>query len=123
MRSRRTDTGTLDMYPRFPGVHVQSAGSLARPLLAEREKIKGVQRGEPGSEITAMCYGEYYPNPGPMAGGEAAYSPERHAVHNQRMSHWTAFLAEALGTAILALMVSAVTSAGNPLGPKNLAPA
>src|SRR5207249_9084900 len=97
--------------------------ALYQPLLLEKETAKGVERGEPGSEITAMCYGEYFPNPGPMAGGDTPYSAERHAAHNQRVSHLAAFLAELLGTAILALVVSAVTSAGNPLGPGNLAPA
>src|SRR5438552_2316668 len=37
-------------------------------LLAEKERAKGVVRGGAGSEITAMCYGEYFPNPGPIAG-------------------------------------------------------
>src|SRR5688572_3402558 len=30
------------------------------PYLAAKEKEKGVERGGPGSEITAMCYGEYF---------------------------------------------------------------
>jgi glycerol uptake facilitator protein len=95
--------------------------ALYQPLMAERERIKGVERGQPGSEITATCYGEYFPNPGPMAGGDTQYSSERHAIHNLRVSHLAAFLAEVLGTAILALVVCAVTSEANPLGPKNLA--
>src|SRR5262249_13005553 len=109
----------------FSGAFVAAAVlfTLYHPLLAEREAGRKVIRGEPGSEITAMCYGEYYPNPGPMAGGKEPYSEKDHAQHNLRMSHWGAFLAEALGTAILALVVSAVTNAANPLGPKNLAPA
>src|SRR5438046_88617 len=35
---------------------------LYGPLLAEKERERSVIRGEPGSEITAMCYGEYFPN-------------------------------------------------------------
>src|SRR5258708_7061743 len=38
--------------------------ALFNPLLEERERTKLVERGMPGSEITAMCYGEYFPNPG-----------------------------------------------------------
>jgi glycerol uptake facilitator protein len=96
--------------------------ALYHPLLREKEQVKKVVRGEPGSEITAMCYGEYFPNPGPLASGDAPYSAEKHAQLNQRVSHGAAFLAELIGTAILALVVAAVTSVQNPLGPKNLAP-
>jgi glycerol uptake facilitator protein len=97
--------------------------ALYHPLIKERETDKGVKRGEPGSVITAMCYGEYFPNPGAMAVGDTQYSDTKHAIHNLRMSHLAAFLAEVLGTAILALVVCAVTNEANPLGPKNLAPA
>jgi len=38
---------------------------LFGPFLTAREQEKHVVRGHPGSEITAMCYGEYFPNPGP----------------------------------------------------------
>jgi glycerol uptake facilitator protein len=34
------------------------------PLLQSTEKVLGVERGKPDSVMTAMCYGEYYPNPG-----------------------------------------------------------
>ena len=49
---------------------------LYGPFLAEKEKEKQVVRGQPGSEITAMCYGEYFPNPGRLGGGVGPYSPE-----------------------------------------------
>src|SRR3954471_8655578 len=39
------------------------------PWRAERERAKGVMRGEPMSIITAMCYGGYFPNPGGLATG------------------------------------------------------
>src|SRR4051812_23410125 len=40
---------------------------LYGPLLDLKEKEKQVRRGEPGSIVTAMCYGEYYPSPGMLA--------------------------------------------------------
>jgi glycerol uptake facilitator protein len=96
---------------------------LFQPWLREKEERKVVRRGEPGSEITAMCYGEYFPNPGPMAGGDTPYDAAQHARLKERISQGTACLAELLGTAILALVVAAVTNPANPLGPRNLAPA
>ncbi len=35
---------------------------------AEEERAKQVVRGQSGDEITAMGYGELFPNPGPIAG-------------------------------------------------------
>lgn len=91
-------------------------------FLQEKEVAKGVTRGQPGSIVTAMCYGEYFPNPGPMAGGTATYDEAEHQRFNGRLSEWAACLAEVLGTAILGLMVVAVTEDRNPLGPQRLAP-
>ncbi len=34
--------------------------------LAEKGRAKQVFRRQPGSETTAMCYGEFFPNPGPI---------------------------------------------------------
>ena len=42
---------------------------LFSPQLAAKEKEKLVTRGESGSIVTAMCYGEYFPNPGELAAG------------------------------------------------------
>ncbi|MBW3597598.1 MAG: aquaporin family protein, partial [Planctomycetes bacterium] len=91
-------------------------------FLKEKEDAKGVRRGEPGSIITAMCYGEYFPNPGPMAGGTALYDESEHRRLDARISELAACLAEILGTAILAMMVVAVTEERNPLWPQRLAP-
>jgi len=87
-----------------------------------KEHQKGVARGEPGSEITAMCYGEYFSNPGPMAGGDEPYDQTRHAELNARVNEPTACVAELIGTLILALVVVAVTDPLNRDGPGNLAP-
>src|SRR5438876_8143275 len=38
--------------------------AIYSPFLADYERRVQVVRGEPGSEVTAMCYGEFYPNPG-----------------------------------------------------------
>jgi glycerol uptake facilitator protein len=97
---------------------------LFGPFLAAREQQKHVVRGDPGSEITAMCYGEYFPSPGPLANSPGPYSEEAHQQLNRMVSEPTAFFAEALGTLILALVVFAVTDARNSGGPGGrLAPA
>jgi glycerol uptake facilitator protein len=90
---------------------------LFQPYLADKEREKQVTRGQPGSEITAMCYGEYFPNPGGLA---ARSSPLRGSELVARLeeqqglvSPATAFCAEVLGTAILALVVFAVTDPHN----------
>lgn len=91
--------------------------ALFEPHIAAKELSKGIIRGQPGSEMTAMCYGEYYPAPGSLGDGEGPYSPEDHAILRSRMSQGRAFLAELLGTMILAFVVFAVTdnrNAGSP---------
>jgi glycerol uptake facilitator protein len=90
---------------------------LYAPFLADMEARKHVVRGQPGSEITAMCYGEYFPSPGPLAGGEEPYSAESHAKINALVSEPAAFLAEVLGTAVLALVVFALTDDRNTAAP------
>lgn len=95
---------------------------LFSPLLAAKEAVKNVVRGQAGSEVTAMCYGEYFPNPGPLAGGQELYDIVRHRQHNATVTVPIACAAEFLGTAILALVVLAVTQPAYEGGPKNLAP-
>lgn len=90
---------------------------LFEPHIAAKEASKGVVRGQPGSEMTAMCYGEYYPAPGSLGDGDGPYSPEAHAKLTSRMSPGRAFLAEVLGTMILAFVVFAVTDGRNPGSP------
>jgi glycerol uptake facilitator protein len=110
----------------FPYVVSQLVGAILAavtlftiygPFLAEKEWQKHVVRGEPGSEITAMCYGEYFPNPGRLAAAEKAYSARDHAELNALVSEPAAFLVEALGTLILALVVFAVTDERNQAAP------
>jgi glycerol uptake facilitator protein len=77
------------------------------------EKEKGIQRGAPGSEASAMIFGEYYPNPG----GAALTFEKREQVTTSR-----AFFAEFLGTAMLALIIFGFTSKENRSGPNGQTP-
>ena len=95
---------------------------LFNPFLADKERAKNVVRGQPGSEITAMCYGEYFPDPGRMANGTEAYKREEHDRLNGLVSLPAAFVAETLGTLILALVVFAVTDPRNPAAPGRASP-
>ena len=90
---------------------------LFNPYLKAREQEKQVVRGAPGSEITAMCYGEYFPSPGPLSNSPGPYSFDSHERLNSFVSEPTAFLAEVLGTLILAMVVFAVTDVRNAAGP------
>ena len=74
------------------------------------ETIHGVVRGAPGSEATAMIFGEFFPNPGgqPLTAARVAVSPTQ------------AFFIEALGTAFLALVVFGVSDERNASRPKSL---
>jgi glycerol uptake facilitator protein len=90
---------------------------LFNPFLTEKERVKQVVRGQPGSEITAMCYGEYFPNPGRMANGTEAYERKEHERLNGLVSEPAAITAEVFGTLVLALVVFAVTDPRNVAAP------
>lgn len=90
---------------------------LFNPYLKLREDEKHVVRGSAGSEITAMCYGEYFPSPGPLSNSEGPYSVDEHQRLNGLVSEPAACLAEFLGTLVLALVVFAVTDDRNPSAP------
>jgi glycerol uptake facilitator protein len=91
--------------------------ALFHAFLAEKESKHGIIRGQPGSEITAMCYGEYFPSPGPLGVTPGNYDPEAHAALNSLISEPMAFLAEVVGTLFLALVVFAVTDERNLAAP------
>ena len=96
---------------------------LFNPYLKAREQEKQVVRGSRGSEITAMCYGEFFPSPGPLSNAAGPYSLDAHERMNSMVSEPAAFLAELVGTAILAIVVFAVTDGRNPgAPPAGLAP-
>jgi glycerol uptake facilitator protein len=96
--------------------------TLFSQIIDHRERHYGVTRGQPGSEITAMCYGEYYPNPGTVLNLEKLTLPPTFRDSDRLVTHGIAMLAEVIGTAILALVVCAVTDDRSPSGPRYLAP-
>jgi len=73
------------------------------------ELTKGIVRGMPGSELSAMVYGEYFPNPALFGTGAQAMALVSPAL---------ALGAEAFGTALLAFFVFAVTDTRNPGRPQ-----
>jgi glycerol uptake facilitator protein len=76
------------------------------------ETAHGIVRGAPGSEATAMVFGEFYPNPG----GRALTDTARAMVPPS-----TAFFIEVLGTAVLVLVILGVTDERNGSRPRSLA--
>lgn len=79
--------------------------------LAAFEKTHQIVRGQPGSEASAMVFGEFFPNPG----GRALTAEAR-----LRMSPGAAFGAEVIGTAILLLVILCVTDGRNKARPQIL---
>jgi glycerol uptake facilitator protein len=79
--------------------------------LAAFEAIHGIVRGAPGSEATAMIFGEFFPNPAGRPLTDAA---------RLLVAPGTAFLVEALGTAILVLVILGVTDPRNASRPREL---
>jgi glycerol uptake facilitator protein len=125
-----------------PYIVSQLAGAMAAagvlfvlfgPWLEARETALQLQRGKPGSEMTAMCYGEYFPNPAGLEPGwknqlakvkdadgfsefEKAW-PELVEKQHALISEGAAMLAETLGTLLLALAVFALTDPRNREAP------
>jgi glycerol uptake facilitator protein len=96
---------------------------LFAPMLEQKERDKNVQRGQRGSEITAMCYGEYYPNPGKFGGGSGPADAQALARHFVLATEIGAALAEFVGTLLLGLMVFALVDERNVAAPASrLAP-
>jgi glycerol uptake facilitator protein len=75
------------------------------------ELTNHITRGAPGSEATAMVFGEFFPSPA----GKPLTDEGR-----TRMSPAAAFGAEVLGTAVLLLVVYCVTDKRNPARPRLL---
>jgi glycerol uptake facilitator-like aquaporin len=80
------------------------AGALVYLLFASAivnfETLANIRRGLPGSELSAMMFGEYFPNP--SLSGQA-----KQVLAN--VIFWDAFFTELVGTALLALVVFVVT--------------
>lgn len=107
------------VYDRFPLKRVvpywiaQVTGAATASLLlygmfaeaiVEFERRRGLLRGGPGSELSAMMFGEYFPNPAIFGTAEDAW---------RIVSLPSAFIAEMVGTAMLAFLVAAVTHRRN----------
>jgi len=107
------------VYDRFP-IHravlyvvAQVLGAMTASLvlyglfseaILEFERRHGLLRGGPGSELSAMVFGEYFPNPAVFGTAEDAW---------RVVSLPSAFLGEMVGTAFLAFLVSTVTHPRN----------
>ena len=87
--------------------------ALFHGIIAQYELSRGIVRGAPGSELSAMIYGEYFPNPGLSFAKSLPLS----------ISMTQAFFAEAIGTSFLAFFVFAVTDEQNPGRPGATLPA
>ena len=88
--------------------------TLYRSFIRNFETEHGIERGDPGSQLSTMMFGEYFPNPGMMGVGEGA---------GTLISPLGAAAVEALGTGILVLMIFALVDRRNTSLPvKYLAP-
>jgi len=67
-----------------------------------------IVRGEPGSQLSAMWFGEYFPNPAAYGTDEAAFA---------QVTPGLAFVAEGIGTALLVFFIFALTDRRNGLSP------
>lgn len=117
-------TISLAVYRKFPArkivpyITAQMLGALLASavlfvIFAEAigsyESAHGIVRGQPGSEASAMVFGEYFPNPDgkPLTGAA-----------REIISPWRAFAAEAIGTGVLLLVILGVTDERNTSFPK-----
>ena len=79
--------------------------------ITEFENKSNIVRGQPGSEASAMVFGEYFPNPAGRPLAEAS---------RDRMQPWRAFAAEVIGTSVLLLVIFCVTDGNNKDRPQIL---
>jgi glycerol uptake facilitator protein len=74
----------------------------------EAKQSPPIVRGEPGSQLSAMWFGEYFPNPAAYGTDEAAFA---------QVTPGLAFVAEGIGTALLVFFIFALTDSRNGLSP------
>ncbi len=82
-------------------------------MIAHFEAANQIVRGQAGSQLSAMVFGEYFPNPAMIGTTAEAF---------RQVSHITAMFGEAIGTAFLACFVFALTEPRNPEAPRFMAP-
>jgi len=85
-----------------------AVAALFGPFITRFEAAKGIVRGAPGSELSAMIFGDYFPNPalfGTDPAARALVSPPQAA------------LVEAFGTAVLVFVIFALTDPANRAAP------
>jgi glycerol uptake facilitator protein len=78
--------------------------ALFSGVITRFEASKHLERGKPGSELSAMVYGEYFPNPAIIGTTEEDF---------KAISLSQAMLTELVGTALLVFFVFALTDARN----------
>jgi glycerol uptake facilitator protein len=82
--------------------------ALYHTIQADFEVANGLVRGEPGSQLSAMVFGGYFPNP-------AVYGTSAEAF--AKVSHLQAMLSEGIGTALLAFFVFLLIDSRNTARP------
>jgi glycerol uptake facilitator protein len=94
------------LIAQFLGAFVASAVLYAAFLgpLRVFEQTHNIIRGQPGSEASAMIFGEFFPNPGGLPFDSKVVA---------MIGAGTAFYVEALGTAILVLVIFCTTDERN----------
>lgn len=73
-------------------------------ILSSFEAEKAIVRGAPGSQLSAMVFGEYFPNPAVFGTSVESF---------KRVTLFQAMLAEAIGTALLVFFIFALTDIRN----------
>jgi glycerol uptake facilitator protein len=91
--------------------------SFYAPSIEKKHASMGVKRGELGSIVTASCYGEFYPAPGAALDVEGRWTDDGWRTLQARAGFREAFIAEVLCTAVLALVVFAVSDGRNKGAP------
>jgi glycerol uptake facilitator protein len=91
--------------------------TIYSPSIDRKHELIGVKKGDLGSIVTASCYGEFFPAPGGALTAEGKWSEPEWEVFQARATFREAFIAEVLCTAVLALVVFAVTDPKNSAAP------
>ena len=86
---------------------------LFGPFIAYFEAALGPARGEPGSQLSAMVFTDYFPHPAVYGTGEPARA---------LISPFRALAVEAVGTGVLVLMIFRSSTATTPPSPQSTWP-